>query len=371
MINLREQAGRALLHRMLPDCDVVLHNYRPGVPRRLGVDCATLSAIRPDLIYAEISGFGNRGPLAGRPGGNIVAEAYGGAMVIGEKLDADGAPIRNGVTMAGLPTGIALAMGVCAALVHRHNTGEGQVVSASLLRSVLSQTGMFNMREPVSDAAVRDPMMAGVEQVRSEGGGYDEVLAARMRYHDTRGGPFHGGFRTQDGAIALGALTPANREAARGVPGMDSSPEDETGSVDLAEQRAHRGGATPRGGDPARAHERSMAGRSRDGGRPAAPVNLPQEIADDAHGSTHFVEIEHELAGLQRQARPIVELSASPTAVSGPAPLLGRHTDEVLLEHRASEAEIAALRERGGDRLTRTANNRLAKAMRGSVTGCP
>ena len=347
VIDLASAEGRALLHRIVPGFDVVLHNYRPGVPERLGFGYETLSALRPDLIYAEVSGFGASGPMAELPGSNIVAEAHGGAMAMSEKTSEDGAPMRTGVTMADLSTGTALALGICAALLHRERTGEGQLVSASLLRSVLSQTGMFNMREPVTDAAVRDPLMAEVAALRAGGAPYREQLAARMRYHDTLGGPFHGGYLTSDGALAIGALTPSTRAAAQGVLGIDESPEDEDGG-DPLEQRermaaVRREVAAVLASDT---RDRWLA-RFAEAGVPAAPVHFPEEIADDPQGATHFVEVEHEQLGAQRQAAPIVDLSRSPTAIASGSAALGRHTDEVLREQGISDEEIAELRRSG------------------------
>ena len=347
VIDLAAVEGRALLHRIVPGFDVVLHNYRPGVPERLGFGYETLSALRPDLIYAEVSGFGAGGPMADLPGSNIVAEAHGGAMVMSEKTDADGAPMRTGVTMADLSTGTALAMGICAALLHRERTGEGQVVSASLLRSVLSQTGMFNMREPVTDAAVRDPMMAEVADLRARGAPYRELLAARMRYHDTLGGPFHGGYRVRDGALAIGALTPATRAAAQGVLGIDESPEDEEGG-DPVEQRIRMAEVRRKVvavllGDTRERWLRRFA----EAGVPAAPVLFPEDLADDPQGATHFVEVEHEQLGAQRQAAPIVDLSRSPSAIASGSPAFGRHTEEILREHGVAAEEIKRLRQSG------------------------
>ena len=82
-------------------------------------------------------------------------------------------------------------------------------------------------------------------------------------------------------------------------------------------------------------------------GVPAAPVHFPEEIADDPQGATHFVEVEHEQLGAQRQAAPIVDLSRSPTAIASGSAALGRHTDEVLREQGISDEEIAELRRSG------------------------
>ncbi len=343
VVDLRTSAGREVIQRMLPSVDVVLTNFRPGVAARLGIDYETLSSARPELVYADITAFGHDGPLADRGGGNIIAEAYSGAMAISDKIDDDGAPIRSGLTVADLSTAIAVAMGVSAALVHRERTGEGQLVSASLLRSAISFTGMANMREPVSDAAVRDPLMEEVALLRGGGGSYEAMLDARRRYHDLRGGPYHGAYRARDGAVVLGALTPANFAAARSVLKIE---EDTLADGATVEERRARMPELR-----ARVREiiatRTVADWVRDfeaAGVPVAPVNLPEEIADDPHMSTMFVELEHQLAGAQRQVGPIIELSQSPTATERAAPSLGQHTAEVLGEFDFSPREIASLR---------------------------
>jgi crotonobetainyl-CoA:carnitine CoA-transferase CaiB-like acyl-CoA transferase len=346
VVDLQHEQGRTLVHRMVRDADAVIMNYRPGVSTRLGIDYETVSAIRPDLVYGEITGFGDRGPLAGLAGTNIVAEAYSGAMAISGKVDEDGAPMRSGLTVADLHAGLALAMGVTAALVHRERTGEGQYVSTSLLRAVLSLTGVHNLREPVSDAVTRDPVMAEVERLRASDGTYEEILDARGTYGTLRGGPYHGGYRVKDGAIAIGALTPANFKAARMVLGIDDDP---TASADFnALDPEHR-----RRRDDLRAQireqllTRTVAEWVRDfsaAGVPVGPVQIPEEVADDEHVRTMMVEAEHELTGRQMQAGPIVEMSASPLGVERAAPPLGRHTDEVLAELGCSAEEIGALR---------------------------
>jgi formyl-CoA transferase len=342
VVDLQTSAGRKVIHRMMLGVDVVITNFRPGVAARLGIDYETLSSIRPELVYADITAFGHDGPLAGRGGGNIIAEAYSGAMAISDKVDEDGAPIRSGLTIADLSTAIAVAMGVSAALLHRERTGEGQLVSASLLRSAISFTGIANMREPVSDAAVRDPLLEEVTEIRAGGGSYEATLDARRRYHDLRGGPYHGAFRARDGAIVLGALTPANFAAARGVLEVDDDPLGEGATVEERRTRMPELRVRVRDIIATRTVAEWLS-EFEAAGVPVAPVNLPEEIADDPHMSKMFVELEHELAGTQRQVGPIVEMSKSPTATERAAPTLGQHTAEVLGEFGFSPQEVASL----------------------------
>ncbi len=342
VVDLQTAAGRDVIHRMLRRVDVVLTNFRPGVAARLGIDYETLSSIQPQLVYAGITAFGSEGALADRAGGNIIAEAYSGAMAISDKVDEEGAPIRSGLTIADLSTAIAVAMGVSAALVHRERTGEGQLVSASLLRSAISFTGMANMREPVSDAAVRDPLMEEIAALRADGGSYGATLDARRRYFDLRGGPYHGAYRASDGALVLGALTPANFAAARSVLEIEEDPLGAGATVEERRARMPEIRAVVREIIATRTVAEWLLDFQA-AGVPVARVNLPEEIADDPHMSTMFVELEHELAGTQRQAGPIVEMSKSPTATERAAPVLGQHTAEVLGDFGFSPQEIASL----------------------------
>ena len=228
-INVRAPEGLAAIHRLIPNIDIVVINFRPGVPKRLGIDYETLSAIRPDLIYVDITGFGSKGPLAGRSASDIVAQAYGGAIASDAKVDEDGAPVSIGLSAGDLPTGMAATMGALAALHHRERTGEGQLVSASLLRSVLSLTGIASMREQASDSVAMEPAVEARERVIAGGGSYDDII--RMRNEDQRRARgtnlWYGGYRAKDGGLILGALTPANRDAMRRLLGIEGDDYDD------------------------------------------------------------------------------------------------------------------------------------------------
>jgi formyl-CoA transferase len=297
VINLRNERGREVAHRLVSDADVVLMNWRPGVGQRLGLDWDTLSSIRHDLIYGEITGWGGDGPLAGRAGTNIVAEAYGGAMALNGSTDEDGAPMRSGLTVGDMHAGLALAMAVSAALVHRERTGKGQVVSSSLLGAVLSLTGMHNMREPVSDAALHPGLLDRLRETRERDGTYEELLAIRGARRANHGGPYHGGFRAKDGAIVIGSLTQANFSAARAVLGIDDDPTMLPGfDAGSSEHQALRGVLRDRIRDIFLT--RTVDEWVRDfqaAGVPVSPVNLPEELADDPHVSSMMVTVEHEL----------------------------------------------------------------------------
>ena len=180
VVNLDDKRGQQLIYRIIPDYDVFIVNSRPGVPGRLGVDYETLKRFRSDLIYMENTGFGTRGPSAERSGSDIVAQAYSGLMAGDGKVDEFGAPVLiTSTAPSDYSAGLAAAMGICAALYHRQQTGEGQYIATTLLGAALALQGAMVSRLPVFDAMVRDPMLERVEQVRGSGGSYQEMLEAR------------------------------------------------------------------------------------------------------------------------------------------------------------------------------------------------
>ncbi len=132
-LNLKETAGVALFKKMVTQADVVMENYRPDVKHRLGIDYETLRKINPRIVYGSISGFGQDGPYANRPGYDQVAQGMGGLMSI---TGAPGqGPMRVGIPVADLCSGLYCALGILIALLQREETGEGQWVQSSLLQA--------------------------------------------------------------------------------------------------------------------------------------------------------------------------------------------------------------------------------------------
>ncbi len=134
-LNLKESEGIALLKRLIGTADVVVENFRPDVKFRLGIDYETLSKDYPGLIYASISGFGQTGPLAQRPGFDQIAQGMSGLMSVTGKL-GDG-PMRVGIPIADLCAGIFAAQGILVALLERDASGKGQWLHTSLLEAMV------------------------------------------------------------------------------------------------------------------------------------------------------------------------------------------------------------------------------------------
>jgi formyl-CoA transferase len=143
-LNLKEPEGIAILKRLIASADVVVENFRPDVKFRLGIDYETLSKDHPGLVYASISGFGQSGPLAERPGFDQIAQGVSGLMSVTGKA-GDG-PMRVGIPIADLCAGIFAAQGVLVALLERDVSGKGQWIQTSLLESVIYMMDFQNSR---------------------------------------------------------------------------------------------------------------------------------------------------------------------------------------------------------------------------------
>jgi len=132
-LNLKAPAGLAAFKRMVKKADVVVENFRPDVKKRLGIDYKTLAKINPRLVYASISGFGQTGPYANRPGFDQIAQGMGGLMSI-TGLPGQG-PVRAGIPIADLTAGLFAALGILVALLEREKSKKGQHIETSLLQA--------------------------------------------------------------------------------------------------------------------------------------------------------------------------------------------------------------------------------------------
>jgi crotonobetainyl-CoA:carnitine CoA-transferase CaiB-like acyl-CoA transferase len=134
-LDLKSPDGVAVFHRLAAKADVVVENFRPDVKDRLGINYQALSKINPRIIYASISGFGQDGPYAGRPGFDQIAQGMGGLMSI--TGEPGRSPMRVGIPVADLSAGIFAATGILVALLEREKSGLGQFVQTSLLEAQL------------------------------------------------------------------------------------------------------------------------------------------------------------------------------------------------------------------------------------------
>ena len=357
VMDLQSPAAQELVHRLMPGFDVFVINARAGVPQRLRVDYETLRKFRPDLIYLENTGFGARGPSAQRSGSDAVAQAYSGLLAADAKVDEFGAPeIISATAPADYHAGLGAAMGISAALFHRERTGQGQYIETSLLQAGLALQGGRVGRLPAIDAQTTGPMIERMQTIKDAGGSYRELIESRGNLFEQMGRAaarmFYGGYAVKDGGVVLGALTPANRDQMRramGIYGDDPTSDPdfsslEPGNMEIVEHMLERTRAI-------------MMTKTMDEwieifddeGAPISRVNFPEEMADDpqVQAMDYMIELEHELTGPERMVGPIVTMSETPTGSDRPSPPLGRHTDEVLMEHGMTADDVVQLRAAG------------------------
>ncbi len=320
VLDLKAPAGREALLRLVDGADILIENYRKGALDKLGLGYETLHARNPRLIFCSISGFGRTGPYADRGGFDLIAQGISGVMsVTGEGLGR--APVKVGPPIADISAGLMAAIGILAALNHRHNTGEGQMVDTSLL-----EAGISFMHWPTAigfaTGVAPGPLGSG------------HPLMA----------PYQA-FRTADLPITLGA---ANDNNWRRLLQVLDLPE-------LAADERFASNAGRMGNLPeliARLEAIFMTRKSADwlaaldaAGVPAGPVLNVLQMAEDPQVQARqmIVETEHPVAGPVKSLGLPIKFSATPGDVRRPAPLYGEHTSEVLREKGFSNEEIAAL----------------------------
>tara|TARA_R110000850_G_scaffold101552_1_gene209913 strand:- start:218 stop:1411 length:1194 start_codon:yes stop_codon:yes gene_type:complete len=135
-IDIATPEGQAEVRRLAALADIVLENFKPGGLAKYGMDYAGLSAVNPKLVYGSISGYGQTGPNASKPGYDLMAQGYGGIMSL--TGDPNGAPMKVGVGVADVMCGMYACVGILAALRHAEATGEGQQVDVALVDSQIA-----------------------------------------------------------------------------------------------------------------------------------------------------------------------------------------------------------------------------------------
>lgn len=351
VLSMQEPEAQEIVHRLIPTVDVVVINYRPDVPAKLGIDYETLSRIRPNLIYVDNTAWGRRGPWALRPGYDIVAQAVSGLMAGEGKVDPAGAPLSiTSTAIADYGTGVAIAWGVCAALFHRERTGEGQMIETTLLNTALAFQGTAAMDLPAADG-LKYAKMDRVHALQREHASYSEILNAYQMGQIARvGNIYYRCYATADGAVAVGALSPTLWAKVRAAVGTDflgmADPAYNMTDPDYAEmargrvaevEEIFRGKTT--------AEWLAILERN---GVPSGPINFVDDMLEDPQVVANEipVTVEHELSGPQTHVGPMLRMSRTPLAVQGASPVLGKHTDEIVGGLGYSEEERAALRAR-------------------------
>jgi len=324
-VDLASADGQVLIRRLALQCDVVVENFKVGDMARYGLDAATLRSADPRLVYCSITGFGQSGPYAQRPGYDFAVQAMGGLMsVTGEHQGAAGAgPQKVGVAVADLFTGMYATVAILAALRHRDATGQGQVIDMALL-----------------DCQVA--MLANLGSQYRVGG----MLPQRMGNEHPSIVPYQV-FAVRDGHLVLAIGNDSQFARFCQLVGHAEWAQDVRFQRN-ADRVRHRAVLIPLLDAVLLTRDRhDWLALLEQAGIPCSPVNTIAEVFDDPQVQARgmAISVEHPDAGpLPLVASPL-NLSATPVQYRHAPPRLGEHADELLREFGFSADEILQLRE--------------------------
>ncbi len=319
VIDLKKPEGATILMRLIETADVLVHNFRPSVPPRLGIDYPTLCKRNPRLIYGALTGYGNSGPLKDKAGYDQVLQSMTGVCTF-QGANKDSPEIVRG-SIIDFYAASLLSNAICAALFRRERTGEGQEVSISLLASALSmQSGRFIWAKKEGRDAGRDMASGGVTGI-----------------HPAR-----------EGNIYISANTPHFWRALCkliGIPEMAADPH-----YDTVRKRAQRAAEiVPKLRAALQAHTALEWEKIFGDQVPCGAVRGIEDMFDHPQVLDQglVAEFLHPQVGAYRGLSGAFRFGSRAASQASGAPALGQHTEEILAQSGYSDAEISRLHRLG------------------------
>ncbi len=321
-LNLKETEAREIFFKMVETADVVVENFRPDVKDRLGIAYDDLKKINKGIVLLSISGFGQDGPYAKRPGFDQIAQGMGGLMSI-TGLPGQG-PVRAGIPVADLTAGMYGAMGVLIALLEREASGEGQWVQTSLLQAMIAmldfQAARYLVKGEVAPQAGNNHPTSIPTGVFKTSDGYINIAAAGDQMWDRICALFGDDEVTNNPDFATGELRSENRDAVNAALEKHTVTYTSDGLIDVLNEA----------------------------GVPCGPINTIDKVFADEQ--VNHLNLRHPV-----ESKSLGKMDLLPQAVmmsrfnprTGMAtPERGEHTDDILREYGYSDAQIAAFRDK-------------------------
>jgi formyl-CoA transferase len=324
-LNLKSARGKDVFRDLLGTADVLLENFGPGVIERLGFGYPVLRALNPRLVFASIKGFGSYGPYSEYKSYEPIAQAMGGAMSV--TGFPDGPPTYMWPSIGDSGTGMHCVIGILAALMQRHATGEGQHIEVSM------QDAVVNLMR----VSLRDHQRFGHPMPRT--GNQLGAGVPGTTFRCAPGGPNDYVFIFVQQQMWLPLVRAIGRQDLIGDARYDTAEARWRHKAEVDALVEAWTAARPK-------HEvMKILGEA---GVPCGAVLDTGEVINDPHlrARDMIVEVEHPVRGKYITVGNPIKLSASPTTI-GPSPLLGEHRHEILTELGYSDADIAALAKEG------------------------
>ncbi|TAL82520.1 MAG: CoA transferase [Candidimonas sp.] len=322
-IDFRHPDGLSLIQNLAVKSDILVENFKVGTTAKMGLGYEQLSAQRPDLIYASISGFGSQGPAKDWAGFDQIAQGYSGFMSLTGTPESG--PMRVGTAIGDLTSGMWVAMGVLAAYIERQRSGLGQHVQTSLMASLIGLLSVQGQR------------YLSLGEVPQPCGNVHPVIAPYGTF-DTADGPLNLAPATQDMWVRLCEILKTRELIAD--PRFKTNADRMKNRIKLKELlEASLGKKTRMQWTPL-----MIAA-----GIPAGPINTLEDIFNDAQlQANHLVEsIDHPVLGVLKQVGLPIAMTGMPNgSVRSAPPALGQHTVQVLAEYGMAQDEIDRLVER-------------------------
>jgi len=321
-LDLKSPQGVDVLLSLAKTCDVFIQNFRPGVVERLGVDETAIRKVAPSIIYASISGFGEKGPWSHKPVYDPIVQALSGLTTIQAGSDEERPRLVRTIVPDKL-TGMTAAQAISSALVHREKTGEGQHVRVSMLDAVLSFLWSSDMGGQT---------FIGNEVSSQRAATFIDLI-----------------YETKSGYISVSAMSNNQWTALCNAVGHPEWLADEHFTTPaLRDQHANLRLEMTQDALMARTAEEWLKILD-DAGVPSSPVLKRKDVIHHPQvlASEIIVETEHPVAGPIRQTRAAARFSKTSPEIRLGAPLHGEHTDEVLTEIGLDQQQITDLRDQG------------------------
>ncbi|MES2587159.1 MAG: CaiB/BaiF CoA-transferase family protein [Pseudomonadota bacterium] len=327
-VDISKPEGQEIIRQLAKESDVVIENYKVGDLAKYGLDYQSLKQVKSDLIYCSITGFGQNGPYAHRPGYDFIIQGMGGFMsVTGEADDFPGAsPQKAGVAIADIFTGMYATTAILAAVVHRDQTGQGQYIDMALLDTQIAVMANVSSAYLCSDKVPRrwgnaSPIIVPYQTFPTSDGWMIVAVGndGQFKHFVTAGGEAH---LAQNPLYINNPLRVENRKSL----------------ISLLEVMTRR---------KTKAEWISLLEAAN---VPCGPINNFEEVFDNEQVKARGVQINvpHPTAGNMKLVASPMRLSETPVEVRMAPPTLGQHTSEILEERLNLDPQaIAALQDKG------------------------